>query len=287
MTAIRKFLFDHSFDTKMPKAVEEADEENEKPEETEPEEVVPTFSEEEMEAARDEAFAKGKEEGINEAAAATERDILASLQKLNEQFTGLYEAREVAETSILDSAVSVAAGITAKVFPALNEQGALGEIERMVVLAMGKIIEEPSVTISIHPDLEAQLNERIASLSNRAGFKGEIRILAVEDIPVGDCHIEWNGGGARRDTAGLRQEIDEIIERNLPGITGSSDEPNTDTPAVPDPEGAEPQSGENPPEAATATEPAGSPPGNSVKAPSETPNETPSEDDTAPDQQGT
>ena len=50
MTAVRKFLFENSFDDE------------------EPEEVVPTFSEEEVNAAREEGFAAGEEEGIREAA---------------------------------------------------------------------------------------------------------------------------------------------------------------------------------------------------------------------------
>ena len=281
MTATRKFLFNRSFDTDMPETVKKPDEENGENEETEPEEVVPGINEEELKAARDEAFAKGREEGINEAAAATERDILASLQKLNEQFTDLFKSQEAADTSILESAISVATGITRKVFPALNEQGALSEIERMVVLAMEKILEEPLVTITIHPDLEAQLKERIGALSTQAGYKGEIRILAAEDLPAGDCRVEWNSGGARRDTAGLWQEIDEIVERNLSGLMDSSGQTlktEPETLAEPAPEGTETRAAETPPAPAASTE--------ASADDNETPGETPGEDDTAPDQQG-
>ena len=57
MTAVRKFLFERTFDDVMPEVVEEQE-----PEEEEPEEVIPTFSEEEVNAAREEGFAAGKEE---------------------------------------------------------------------------------------------------------------------------------------------------------------------------------------------------------------------------------
>jgi len=267
MVATQKFLFDRTFDADEPEPVEET---VERPEDIEPEVVVPTFSEEEMQVARTEAFAKGKEEGISEAAAATERDILASLQKLGGQFTSLFEAQEAADTSILDSAISIASGITRKVFPALNEQGALAEIERIVVLTMAKIIDEPSVTITLNPHLEAKFGERIDSLSVEAGFKGEIHIQTSEDLPAGDCRIEWNSGGARRNTADLWQEIDEIIERNLSGMTPLSGE----TP-IPDPI----------PDLEALPEPVSEGTETPEKTPVDDP-QTPAEDDSAPDPQG-
>ncbi|MBC8339397.1 MAG: hypothetical protein ISR51_06550 [Rhodospirillales bacterium] len=236
MAAPRKFLFEHSFDLETPKPDEKPDAESEEAEELEPEIIVPTFSEEEMQAARTEAFAKGKEEGISEAAAAMERDILSALQKVEGQFTELFKSQVEADTSILDSAISVATGIARKIFPALNAQGALVEIEHMVAQALEKIIDEPSVAITIHPDLEEILKERMDALTAQAGFKGQIRILVSEDVAQGDCRVEWEGGGARRDVDGLWQEIDEIVERNLSGLNknagnSSETEPHPDSPA--------------------------------------------------------
>ncbi|MBT3306901.1 MAG: hypothetical protein HN377_10520 [Alphaproteobacteria bacterium] len=311
MAATRKFLFDRSFDGDVPESIEETEE---KPEEAEPEVIVPTFSEEEIQAARTESFAKGKEEGISEAAAATERDILAVLQKLDGQFTSLFDAQETAGTSILDSAIAIASGITRKVFPALNEQGALGEIERIVTLAMGKILDEPSVTITIHPDIEAQFGERIGALSVDTGFKGEVLIQTSEDLPAGDCRIEWNSGGAKREAAVLWQEIDEIIERNLSGLTDTTDEapmpapePELEAATEPVSEEVETPGDEQPPEpetsaaeAETSTEVSENttaeddqaPVEASGEMPIETPEETPTddpqspaEDDSAPDPQ--
>ena len=51
----------------------------------------------------------------------------------------------------------------------------------------------------------------------QAAFKGEFAIVAA-----GDCRVEWEAGGSKRDMDLLWQEIDEIVERNL---SGESDEP--------------------------------------------------------------
>jgi len=215
MGAIRKFLFDRVFDVEEAPEVE--DETPDADEEAEPEVVVPTFSEEELKAAREDSFAAGKAEGFNEAAAATEQQIAALLEKLSQQFDGLFKAQEAADAAILENAISVACAIARKVFPALNERGALTEIEQIAVMAMAKILEEPEVIIIVNPEIEAALNERLGTLVAQAGYKGEVKIIADEGIVPGDCRIEWNGGGANRDMDALWQEIDEIVERNLSG----------------------------------------------------------------------
>lgn len=212
MSAVRKFLFDRSFDEE-----EELDEEEieEEVEEAEPEVIVPTFSEEEMKAAREEAFASGKEEGINEAAAATEREIVGALEKLGGKFGELFKSQEEADSSILESAISVAVAITRKVFPTLNEQNALKEIERMVTLTMEKILEEPRIIVYVNPELTGPLTERLGGLAEKADYKGEVEVAAADDMPPGDCRVEWSGGGAKRNMDELWQEIDGVVERNL------------------------------------------------------------------------
>ncbi len=213
MGATQKFLFDTNFDVEQ--APEDEEEIADEEEEAEPEVIVPTFSEEEMAAAREESFAAGKAEGVNEAAEATERLISASLEKLSQQFDSLFKAQEEADATIMENAISVACGIARKIFPALNQQGALGEIERMTAQSLEKILDEPQVIIAVNPDLEAALNERLGTLTAQAAYKGEVKIIADDGIVPGDCRIEWSSGGAYRDTDAMWREIDEIVERNL------------------------------------------------------------------------
>lgn len=307
MAATRKFLFENSFDVeKAPEAEEETTDEEE---EAEPEVVVPTFSEEEMAAAREESFATGKAEGVNEATEATERLISASLEKLNQQFDGLFKAQEEADAAIMETAISIACGIARKVFPALNQQGALGEIERMTVMSLEKILEEPQVIITVNPELEAALNERLNTLTAQAAYKGEVKIIADDGIVPGDCRIEWSGGGAHRDMDAMWREIDEIVKRNLSGNPEAPLEtaPETEKTAPEEPsettgddevkadadeassEVSSETPGEAPGEAApgqaadTDQEPQ---PGSSPDAPDETP-ETPGDVDTTTDQEDT
>ena len=212
---VRKFMFPRSFDVvAAPKKKQEAAEE--KPaEKAEPQVVVPTFSEADLKAARDEAFAAGKQEGGAEARATTEREIKVSLDGILDRLKGLGEAQDKANASVVDTAVIVAVGIARKLFPALNERHALGEVERMVGLAMERVLEEPKIVVYVNGKLKAPLEERMAGIAAKAGFKGQMTVEGVDDIIVGDCRVEWIGGGARRHVDELWQEIDGIVERNL------------------------------------------------------------------------
>ena len=66
-------------------------------EEEEPEEIIPTFSEEELEQARAEGFEAGKEEGRREAADATEQKLLETIENACTQIGEIYNNQTEAQ----------------------------------------------------------------------------------------------------------------------------------------------------------------------------------------------
>lgn len=229
MATARKFLFERSFDVEEEEAAEPA------PVAAEPEAVAPTFSEEEMNAAREQAFAEGREQGLAEAATGTERALLEALaaidQRLAEVLHGIADGRAAAT----DEAVAVAVGIARKLFPALTAKGALAEVERTVVETMRVVLGEPQLAIYVHETVQPALAERIGTLSAQAAYRGQVEIKTDATLPPGDCRIEWTGGGAARDTAALWRAIDEVLERNLAGAAVAAAAPDGRDPgAAPD-----------------------------------------------------
>mgnify|MGYP001182438946 CR=1 FL=1 len=208
---IQKFLFDCSFDSE----ISDSSDKSEELIKEEPEEVVPSFSEEELETARKEEFIKGKEEGTKEAAEGMENSLLVAIGNLEIQFENLFKAQQEAAKSDLDNAILIATSVIRKIFPSLNIRDAQKEVENMIASVMKQILEEPKVSIYIHPDLEPLLNENIGSLVKKTKYRGEITIIANDDLPLGDCNIEWESGGARRSAESLLLEVNAIIEENL------------------------------------------------------------------------
>ena len=212
MTAAKKFIFETDFDNfqapkpKQDEIVEEADPVREE---------APTYSEDELNAARDEALAAGRQEGANESADANERKITDALAAIEGGLSELFRIQEEANDSMLKGAIFVATTFARKMFPDLNRKNALGEVENLVVTTMERVMEEPKVTVHVAEELRPGLEKRIDSLIK--GCEGKLTVLGDAAMALGDCKIEWNEGGAERNTDAMWKDIDLIIEENIGG----------------------------------------------------------------------
>jgi flagellar assembly protein FliH len=213
MTAVKKFLFDTTFG-----ASETCEgEANQK----ESEGRVPTFSQADVDAAREEGFAAGKEEGIRAAANTTEHRITESLRLLIERLAELFRMQDEANTDTARNAITVAITIARKMFPDLASRNALGEVERVAEMAMETVVDDSPMVVRVNPELRDPLAERIDAHIAGTAAEGRVTVSGDADLPVGDCRIEWRDGGAERNAAALWKDIDAIIERN----TGCAAEP--------------------------------------------------------------
>ncbi len=226
MTAVTKFMFDTEFDPRINRKTDPAAdsslsdvdpdgamgvEENE----DEEEEVLPGYSEAQLEEAKAESFEAGKLEGAREAASTIEKETLMTVQAISLQVTDLFGRQELANSVLLRDGIGIAATIARKLFPAMNEQNALGEIDRLVEHTLLRLIEEPRVVIRVNPELMEPLGGRLNDLKAGAGYEGRIVMKEDSSLVYGDCRMEWGDGSAERNVDSLWQSIDQIIEGNL------------------------------------------------------------------------
>ena len=213
MAPVTKFTFDLNFDAPkealQPEPVEEVQEVEE--------EVVPTFSEDELAQARAEGFEAGKEEGRKESAEATEQRILETIESVAENLAQIINNQVQANHDIAQEMIEISTAIAKKMFPDLNARNALGEVERVVQDTLKAITDEPRVQIMVHPDLREPLTDRIDAMTQRAGFDGKVYVNPDTTVNLGDCRVEWSHGAAVRDSETIMEQIDEIIKRNLHG----------------------------------------------------------------------
>ncbi len=211
MTAVKKFLFDTTFG-----ASETGDgEANQK------EFEGGTAMSRQVDAAREEGFAAGREEGIRAAANTTEHRITESLTALMERLSEHFRTQDEANTATARNAIAAAITIARKMFPDLAARNALGEVERVAEMAMETVVDDSPMVVRVNPELRDPLAERIDAHIAGTAAEGRVTVSADADLPVGDCRIEWRDGGAERNAAALWKDIDAIIERN----TGCAAEP--------------------------------------------------------------
>lgn len=216
-TPLKKFMFETNFDD-APEA-ESTVPEPEQPEEEEPEPeiIVPTFSEQDLNTAREDGFTAGKQEGQQETSVSVEARIAETLAAIDTKCADLFQTQENDSDELSRAAVSMSMEVARKIVPSLAEDTALNEIEQIIRSVFEKIVEEPHVTINVHPELAGDLGGRIESMSKSRTYEGNIHVQPDESIATGDCRLEWSNGGTERDTAALWRDIDEIIDKYLEG----------------------------------------------------------------------
>ena len=211
-----RFLFDTTFEVEEPEEQpEEEYPEEEDAEEEEPEEPpVPTFSEEELIAAREEGFKTGKEEGAREAMEDSSRVLAEILQNVGAQISRLIANQT--KTIILseEASIEVAMAVTKKLFPSLQENHGYGEVLAAVKGSFENLLDEPKITLRAAPEYKEDITKELNILADDFGFEGKIVVIADENMNPGDCRIEWDSGGAERKVHNIWREIDEIVGRN-------------------------------------------------------------------------
>jgi flagellar assembly protein FliH len=217
MVKLQKFLFDTDFGAGRISVAEAALAEMAEPEAEVVEEAPPppTFSEEELALARDQAFQAGQAAGRADAEAATERMVAQALTAIGSQLPGLSAAQAEAADAMLREATGVALAVIRKLQPEFCRHHGLAEIEGIVHECLSHLDREMRITVRVHPSLLEAVRQGCAQAAEAASFEGKLIVTADPTIAAGDCRLEWGDGGAERNQARLWAEIDAVVGRAL------------------------------------------------------------------------
>ncbi|WP_019644225.1 FliH/SctL family protein [Novispirillum itersonii] len=201
----------------------------------EPAPPPPLYTEEEMELAREEAYVAGHTAALEEASTALEQAMVSALTRCAEGIAGLKPGLERATGEIGELATQVALAVCRKLLPHTGSHYAAAEITALVAALMPELHAHPRLMLRVHPDMVPLLRDQIMQVAQRAGFEG--RIVTVEDpsMVLSDARLEWADGGAERNTTRLWQQVEDLVERNIPRFTRGE---ALDLPAPPDPDPA-------------------------------------------------
>ena len=233
---IRPFLFEDSFDE------DAADREREKREAEErarleseaianAEPPPPTFSEEELAAARQAGFLEGRNTGISEAQASLERRATDALDQVSRAIAQLDRAQREGVVEMMRGALEVTHTITRKVLPEFVRRHGSDEIQALVRQVLETLIEEPRVVIRVPEDLVEALKPRIAQAGKATSFEGQLVVFGEPALGDGDCRVEWSSGGAERLIQQSFEQIAAVVGRALVPPDTAPDDSSPPTPA--------------------------------------------------------
>jgi flagellar assembly protein FliH len=224
MALAEKFLFDISFDAPGGGDVKQRGP-------VTPAEVPITRAD--LNAAAAQARAEGHAAGLAEATAQREQHVSEILADIARQLAALLAAKDALRRESENTTIELTRTIAGKLFPALVRQGAMTEIEAVVVQSVREAITEPRLMLRVPDTVFEAAQARMAPLATSLGYPGKLIILVDEALGQSDCRVEWADGGAERDTTRSWREIEAALDRAASAL-GRSDHPaqHTASPAT-------------------------------------------------------
>ena len=226
MSVAEKFMFDLTFDNELEVPLEPEQTEDIVAVEEEPEIIVPTFSEEEVEIARQQGFDAGREQGLAATSEALTKQINETLLKTDEKLLAAFQTQDSVNQDLSRAAHSFAVGICKKMMPAMAKQHSFDEVGRVIEEVFAKAIEEPRITLSVHSDIAKAIEVRVSELAKEKGYEGRVLVQADEELEASDCRVDWANGGCERNTKQLWANITSILDRNIGEKPTIWDEPD-------------------------------------------------------------
>ena len=238
-TTARRFLFDHSFDVERKSARKRKAEEEKPPE--------PTFSKEELEAARQDGFAEGRAAGAQEATSGLEAATAGVVEEICRQLPALSTDQAAANDRLMHDGAKVATTIARKILPSYSARHGTDELTALVTRSLQSLVDQPKIIVCVGPSQVAPITEHLETAASASGFDGRFLVEANETMGPSDCRVTWQGGGLERCEPEIWQQIDAAIEEYLgaaPIVENTAPrESESANPAMETVSAAEPESG--------------------------------------------
>lgn len=213
-----RFLFDNIFDEEYQQKMRRAAEAARMAELEAEEHAPPTYSQEEVDEAKEASYQLGRQEGMSSAMAGIEQQVSVSLEGVLSKIDELNQTHRKWTSEIQRDAVRLSATIMRKLAPELIRGTELPQIEHVINQAFQFLTEQPKVMIRVAAELEAPLRDKVQLMASRVGYEGEVVLVGDPELVATDCRVSWAAGAVERALDETWSEIDEMIERTLSAL---------------------------------------------------------------------
>lgn len=181
------------------------------------EEEEKTFSEDELNQAREESFKLGTQDATQKIRGEHEERLVQCTETLTQHLSELLgaEARRDIEKSVDTARLTLS--IVKKMMPNLSSKFAEDEIIALVKQALSDRPDEPRLVVVVHDEMLEPLRQKIDDITNSQAFQGKVVIIADDTIALTDCRVEWADGGIEKDFkvlyAAIEKSFNSVLQR--------------------------------------------------------------------------
>lgn len=188
----------------------------------------PVYSQQELDAARQESFERGRQYGLKESSESRAQQVAHVLGSLAQDIKRLITAETARERIYEQESLRLIAAMLEKLFPALDEKYGFDELKAAVADLLKKRGGKGSLSIEVSPENLEGIQEHLEKL--RHGNEDlSYTVKGNEALAPHACRISWDDGGAVRDSQALAAEIGAIIEETLAAGARSRHDSTTKT----------------------------------------------------------
>ena len=174
-----------------------------------PQPAEPVYSAADLQMVRAEALRDGHASGLAEADGVTAALARHALLTIAEHLDSVRDEAIALAEEAAESVAHLLMDAFAAAFPALCARHGEAEVRAVVRSVLPRLHDEPTIAVRASPHVTAALTDEITALD--PDLLDRVRVIPTDAVPVGDVRIAWRAGSARRDTAGLWAEIENVL----------------------------------------------------------------------------
>lgn len=172
------------------------------------EEEEPLYGDEDLNAAREDAFRQGQQDATQKIRDEQEERVLQCTESLTRHLGDLIQAEQRREASKNYDTARLTLSIVKKMMPNLARNYAEEEITSLVKQTLSDQNEEPRLVVVVHDSLLETLRDKIDAIAESQAFQGKVVIIADDSLKPTDCRVEWADGGIEKDFDSLYRAIE-------------------------------------------------------------------------------
>lgn len=182
----------------------------------EPEEIVITYSEAELEAKTAQAHQQGVEEGKAQGLAEgkgqrleVDQQLTIVVQDLTQKITTIDEELGNYKQQLHNDALSIALLAAKKLGGDAIAEEPTESLKNGLDAALAKVSNKQSIVLTLHPEMQEAISSHLSTQYTHL----TIDITPDETLAKNDATLRWDKGGADVDSEALWQEIEGLIEK--------------------------------------------------------------------------
>lgn len=174
--------------------------------------VAPTYSEEEMNAAKTAAQKLGYEEGYRAKTEEIDNQTTGLLVELDKHIGDLLSQKEQLQKELERDFMELNLAVIKKLLPHISQEHAEEILTQFLNENFANFKSEAKLSFYFNPDIIGKMQAQIANLARINDFEGKIALHKDASLGVSDCRVEWENGGVQSGSDKLLEKVNNLLE---------------------------------------------------------------------------